>query len=336
VAALAAELRRSRFDVLVSHTSPELTWLATRIARTPYVQYHNSPPYYIGSHRNPYMASNRYRKAFASLRSTVVGYDALAEMPPAPLLRARAELRSGLKHRALRDARAVIVPSRRSAAELRILHGVDATVLRGCVPAGRIRGQRETPLSIAPPGRRVVLSVCRLDEVKRIDLLIEAFARARSGAPDAYLVIAGTGPEERRLRALAATAGVAQHVGFAGYIADDDLWRCYAAASVLAAPAMADFIIAPYEALAAGCRVVWTTEMETDPAIEASGRVFVAAPEVDAFAAGIVAALDAPDAPAPDLSALTWDARGARLEAIVQQATGLAAFAGVDRHEVAA
>jgi glycosyltransferase involved in cell wall biosynthesis len=224
-----------------------------------------------------------------------------------------------IKHRALRGARAVIVPSQRTARELRLLHGVQATVVRGCLPSALIEREHD-PATVLPAERRAnsVLSVCRLEPVKRIDLLLRAFAAVRREVADATLTVAGTGSDEQRLRALAAEMNLGDDaVTFAGYVAERDLWRHYASAKVLAAPAMADFIIAPYEAMAMGARVVWTTEMETDPAIDGSGQVFVAPPEEAAFAAAIVRALRSGGAPRADLRAMTWEARGARVDALI-------------------
>jgi glycosyltransferase involved in cell wall biosynthesis len=334
VRALRAALTRAAPHVLISHTSPELTWIATRRLGLPYVQYHNSPPFYIGEHANPYMVSRRYRRAFPSIRSGAAGYEAFAA-PPDLALRARvaAELRAELKHHALRGASAVVVPSQRTARELRLLHGVDGTVVRGCLPASLIErsvtqdagAHLRSPRERAGAGGPVVLSVCRLEPVKRIDLLLRAFALVRHDVPDAALVIAGTGSDEPRLRAMTRELALDGCVRFAGYVPEEQLWELYAAADVLAAPAMADFIIAPYEAMAMGCRAVWTTEMETDPAIESSGQVFVAAPEETPFARAIVDALRAPAGARADLRSMTWTARAQRVEALIERVTMKAA-----------
>ncbi len=325
IVALRAALRRLRPDVLVSHTSPELTWLATRGLRVPYAQYHNSPPFYIGQHANPYMASRRYLRAFPKIRPGAAGYEDFTHTPSlSPVRQAIAEARAELKHRALRGARAVVVPSQRTVRELRLVHGVDATVVRGCLPASLLeRGDRlasgAAPISTRPDSddrRFVVLSICRLEPVKRIDLLIRAFALVGRDEPDATLVIAGKGSDAARLQHLVHSLALDERVRFAGYVPEGELWSYYAAADVLAAPAMADFIIAPYEAMAMGCRAVWTTEMETDPAIEASGQVFVAAPDEALFARAIVDALRAPSDRRADLSGMTWDARGERIESL--------------------
>ena len=338
VRAVRSALVRIAPDVLISHTSPELTWIATRRLGVPYVQYHNSPPFYIGEHANPYMASRRYRRTFPSVRGGAAGYEAFASAPDLPM-RARivAELRAELKHHALRGAAAIVVPSQRTARELRRLHGVDATVVRGCLPSSLIersltqdagahgRAPRDGAPHAISAGDPVVLSVCRLEPVKRIDLLLRAFAFVRHDVPGATLVIAGTGSDEPRLRAMTRDLALDGCVRFVGYVPEEQLWDLYATADVLAAPAMADFVIAPYEAMAMGCRAVWTTEMETDPAIEASGQVFVAAPEETAFARAIVDALRAPAGARADLRGMTWTARGERVEALIKRVTMKAA-----------
>jgi glycosyltransferase involved in cell wall biosynthesis len=322
VRALRGVLAHRRPDVLVSHTSPELTWLATRRTGVRYVQYHNSPPFYIGADANPYMASNRYRRVFPQVSASVAGYEDLSVAAPRDLTRrALTEGRAWLKHRALRDAAAVIVPSHRTARELRLLHGVGATVVRGCLPQSLL----DDPRGAIADRDAIVLSVCRLERVKRIDLLLHAFAAARESMPDARLVIAGAGADEPRLRAIAASLALGESVEFAGYVSDADLWPLIASARVFAAPAMADFNIAPYEAMALGCNVVWTDEMETDDAIAASGQVFVAPPETTAFAAAIVAALATPAGRRAHLSSMTWDARAARIESILRNAAPAAA-----------
>jgi glycosyltransferase involved in cell wall biosynthesis len=269
------------------------------------------------------MASRRYRNAFPSIRSGAAGYEAFARTPLLPPLeRVAAEARTGFKHLALRGARAVIVPSQRTARELRLLHGIDATVVRGCLPSSllmeAITRDRRVDLG---SDRSTILSVCRLEPVKRIDLLLRAFAIVRRDVPGATLIIAGAGSDEHRLREIATKLRLDGCVRFAGYVPDDALWDLYASADVLAAPAMADFIIAPYEAMAMGCRVVWTTEMETDPAIAASGQVFVAPPEDAPFARAIVDALCAPADRRADLRSMTWEARAERLESLLANAT---------------
>jgi phosphatidyl-myo-inositol dimannoside synthase len=80
-----------------------------------------------------------------------------------------------------------------------------------------------------PDGARVVLSFGRLVPRKGNDRLIAAMREVRRRIPDVTLVIAGTGPEEKKLRRSAADdLGVI----FAGRVSDDHAPALYAIADV--------------------------------------------------------------------------------------------------------
>lgn len=64
-----------------------------------------------------------------------------------------------------------------------------------------------------PADARVLLTLSRLHEVKGLDIALRALA----ALPDAYLWMAGDGPEEGALKQLAAELGVAERVRFLGW-----------------------------------------------------------------------------------------------------------------------
>ncbi len=66
----------------------------------------------------------------------------------------------------------------------------------------------------------VIGTLGRLNEIKRQDLLIRAFAQVRTKIPSAHLLLVGDGPMHNDLRALAESLGVADSVHFAGYQAE--------------------------------------------------------------------------------------------------------------------
>lgn len=70
-----------------------------------------------------------------------------------------------------------------------------------------------------------ILSVGRLDSLKRVDLLIEALAKSKS---QVKCIIAGKGSQEEVLRKLAASYGIADRIKFAGFVTDDELLNLYA------------------------------------------------------------------------------------------------------------
>jgi len=76
-----------------------------------------------------------------------------------------------------------------------------------------------------------VLSVGRLESVKRADLLIKAMAHVDRPLS---LVLAGDGTERRNLEALAERLGVADRVRFLGAVPDDELIELYAGTRMVA------------------------------------------------------------------------------------------------------
>lgn len=65
----------------------------------------------------------------------------------------------------------------------------------------------------------------RLKRYKRVDLILEAFARAAAGWPEARLVVAGTGDWKERLERRARRLGIAGRTSFPGWVGDDEKWR---------------------------------------------------------------------------------------------------------------
>jgi glycosyltransferase involved in cell wall biosynthesis len=84
------------------------------------------------------------------------------------------------------------------------------------------------PADLAAPR---VGTVTRLDPIKRLDRLIDAFAEACEGLPDWQLHLFGDGPEEERLRVYAQTHHIADRVVFRGRV--DDVQAAYRELSVV-------------------------------------------------------------------------------------------------------
>lgn len=98
-----------------------------------------------------------------------------------------------------------------------------------------------------------VISVGRLHERKRVDLLIDAFAEVVKRIPGARLKIVGTGSMEGKLRAQVRRLGLEDSVEMTGFVPDGDLPGHYRSASVFALPsAYEGFGIVLIEAMAAG------------------------------------------------------------------------------------
>jgi glycosyltransferase involved in cell wall biosynthesis len=91
---------------------------------------------------------------------------------------------------------------------------------------------------------------------KGLDLLLAAFA-AEQDRLTGDLVLAGTGPDERKLRALAEDLGIAARVRFAGWVSGVEKYELLGAARVVAVPSRFEtFGIVAVEALASASPVV--------------------------------------------------------------------------------
>ncbi len=97
--------------------------------------------------------------------------------------------------------------------KLRLLpNGVDVEKFSPAVDGSRVR--RELGLDDGGP---VLLCVARLELTQKAqDVLLETFARVKQELPDARLLLAGDGPDEKAIRVMAERLGVARDVLFLG------------------------------------------------------------------------------------------------------------------------
>lgn len=134
---------------------------------------------------------------------------------------------------------------------LRVIeNGID--LARFAPPSDPDRARREARAALAlPPDAPIVGAVGRLDRQKGLDVLIEAFARLAPAHPQALLALAGAGPEEGALRALARARGLEARVRLLGH--QRDVPAVLAALDVFCMPSRWEgFGLALAEALACG------------------------------------------------------------------------------------
>ena len=94
----------------------------------------------------------------------------------------------------------------------------------GVVPLG-VDTEQFTPEcdGICRKGEPQLLFTGRVHPHKRIHELISAMRELVSIYPDAYLEIIGSGPELANLKCQVAKLGLSKHVGFSGWVAEDEL-----------------------------------------------------------------------------------------------------------------
>jgi glycosyltransferase involved in cell wall biosynthesis len=140
--------------------------------------------------------------------------------------------------------------------------------------AGRLRG--------GPPGR-YLLSIGRLESVKRVDLAIRALALAPAGLE---LIIAGTGTQRETFEALVEAEGLGRRVTFLGEVDDETLIELYAGAlAVVYPPFDEDFGYVTLEAFLSRKPVITTSDAGEPTEFVIDGvNGLVAAPDPEAIA----------------------------------------------------
>jgi glycosyltransferase involved in cell wall biosynthesis len=116
---------------------------------------------------------------------------------------------------------------------------------------------------------------------KRAALCIKAFNKISDRVEDIILVIGGEGPEKKRLKNLTKRLNLESKIKFVGYVKEEELWDYYACCDVFVHMDLAEFDIAPLEALALAKKVIWSTEMEIDEFLAGNRFIFPARPTVD-------------------------------------------------------
>ncbi len=155
-----------------------------------------------------------------------------------------------LDHQMLAECRRVFSNARNTAGRLDRYTGIDAEPLYHPPRlAARIR---------SGPAGDYVLSVGRIESVKRVDLAVRALAHVD---PSVRLVVAGEGTQRANVERLAETLGLSGRVAFLGNVDDETLLDLYAGAlAVVYAPFDEDYGYVTLEAFLARKPVVTTMD----------------------------------------------------------------------------
>jgi glycosyltransferase involved in cell wall biosynthesis len=141
----------------------------------------------------------------------------------------------------LTECRAVYSIARTTAARLEKYNGLRATTL--------YHPPHLAPRLTAGPYGDYVLSVGRIESVKRVDLIVRSMAQTD---PSLRLIVAGDGTQRQNVEREAHAAGVADRITFLGRVDDDQLIGLYAGAlAVIYPPYDEDFGYVTLEAFLA-------------------------------------------------------------------------------------
>jgi glycosyltransferase involved in cell wall biosynthesis len=173
-------------------------------------------------------------------------------------------------------------------------------------------------------GKPVILFLARIHAVKRVDVLLKAFARLPQPG-SVVLAIAGDGeaPLLERLKALAHELGISESVRWLGFAGGERKRRLFAAATLFVLPSASEnFGVAIVEAMDAGLPVAVTEGAGLAEFVQSSAAGIVSDDSVESLAAALARLLSDAELRARMGEAgrhavrteLSLDAFGARLE----------------------
>lgn len=282
-------------------------YFATLFTSIPYILHIHGTLFWFPEDTQKYTLI--HKKVFSEIRGSCIGHKEF--IPERKNIRfpkrILSEFLAIFDYLATRKADKIITLTDQLKWEIKKLYGKDAVVARGCLPSEILSWHPKEDIKekLGLQNKKIIFSVGRLDPRKRIDVLIKSFAKILPKYEDLYLLIGGTGEDEERLKRLTEELGITERVKFIGFVPDSELFDYYSACDVFAFPSWTTSGITPYEALAVGKKVVWTSE--ADEPILGDEHVFLADPTVEDFAKGLEEALNTHVEGEVDLSNYTWD-----------------------------
>jgi 1,2-diacylglycerol 3-alpha-glucosyltransferase len=236
-----------------------------------------------------------------------------------------------------REVDHLIVPSRQMAEVLK-RYGVDtpSTVLpTGLSLAEFARGDgvRFRQAHGIDPMQPTLVTVSRLALEKNIAFLLQVARKVADEFPTLLFIIAGEGPDAKRLKKLAATLGLQANVRFFGNLdRRSTLLDCYRAGDVFvfASPTETQGLVL-IEAMALGVPIVSTAVMGTAAVLRDARSAVVSGENVDEFAGHITQLLRTPERRAALSAAGPIDAQAWSAEGLMRKAVAL--YAGLSSGE---
>jgi glycosyltransferase involved in cell wall biosynthesis len=237
-------------------------------------------PSYLARHPNKVLwLFHQFRQAYDLHDAGIDGF------PDTPLGRQLHEQVVALDTSALRECRRIYTTSENNARRLRHYNGITAEVLRlPMLAPDTWRGE---------DAEGYVLSVGRLETLKRTDLLVRAAAHLPRGT---RVEIVGEGTQREPLEALAGSLGVADRVAFRGRVDEAALKSLYArCAAVFYAPFDEDYGLVTLEAFQCRKPVVTTTDAGGPLEFVRDGETgLVTSPEAGAVGAALARLVSEP------------------------------------------
>lgn len=143
--------------------------------------------------------------------------------------------------------------------------GVDLELIREYTSNPEL-GRRDVGLS---EDDFVLISVGRIDPMKGVHYLIEAFDEVQRQAPDARLILVGEGSDEEKIRNMIRERGIEEKVAHVKNVSDRQLYSYYSMADAFVTPTLYEGLPqVVLEAMACGLPVIATETGENTQVVE--------------------------------------------------------------------
>ncbi len=202
------------------------------------------------------------------------------------------ELRTFVSQIILRRAKVLFVLSHYASREKLNIFGLKTVVLAGAISKENAKVIAERKDTYHKNDLINLVTVSRIDENKRIDILIKAVSRLIKRGFRVNLKIGGDGPSLDNLKKLASDYGIADSIEFLGFVPEIDIPLLYDGMDLFVTIDWADYRITTYEVLSKNRRVIVSDDTDADPELIKSGYLLTSAPRAGALSETIILALN--------------------------------------------
>ena len=183
----------------------------------------------------------------------------------------------------IKFAKNLFVLSDYSKNEKKILFKKEAIVCRGALNKNALNSMK-----FEKKDKNKIVCVSRLEDDKRIDVLLKSFKNLLKVYPNKYLIICGTGSCEKKLKDLAKSLNIKNNVSFKGFISDSEMKSLNKSAYLFISLDWADYKITLFEALLYSQRILVSNETSSIKELEDLSHIIRVQPDVESALRGMI------------------------------------------------
>lgn len=183
----------------------------------------------------------------------------------------------------IKFARNIFVLSEYAKKEKKFLFKKNAIVCRGAIKEETLK-----EMQFEKKDKDKIVCVSRLEDDKRIDVLLKSFKKLLKIYPNKNLIICGTGSSKNKLKVMARNLGIFNNVIFKGFVPDSEIKSLNKLAYLFISLDWADFKITLFEALSYSQRILVSTETSKIEELENVNHLIRVQPDVESVFKGMI------------------------------------------------